>query len=299
MQLFKTVCVLVTLGALQAQPAAAQTALGPQGPEGEPDRRQQWLAPSPDPATAAHAILFRPPGEGPFPLAIVAHATSQNVLRRAQMPQPEYRALAAWLVARGFAVLVPERPGHGATGGRYLEDQGGCDEADYAKAGRATADSIAAVLDFMRGQSFVRPDDAVIVGHSAGAWGALALAGRNPRALAAIIAFAPGRGGHANDLPNQVCAPHTLISAAAEFGKGARVPVTWLVSANDTYFAPALSRQMADAFRAGGDKVDFRLLPAVGSEGHWLPETEAGVKAAGPALDRALKARSPTAAKKR
>jgi dienelactone hydrolase len=299
MQLFKTVCVLVTLGALQAQPAAAQTSLGPRGPEGEPDRRQQWLVPSSDPATAAHAILFRPPGEGPFPLAIVAHATSQNVLRRAQMPQPEYRALAAWLVARGFAVLVPERPGHGATGARYLEDQGGCDEADYARAGRATADSIAAVLDFMRGQSFVRPDGAVIVGHSAGAWGALALAGRNPHALAAIIAFAPGRGGHANDLPNQVCAPHTLISAAAEFGKGARVPVTWLVSANDTYFAPALSRQIADAFRAGGGNVDFRLLPAVGSEGHWLAETEAGVKAAGPALDRALKGRRPAAAKKR
>jgi dienelactone hydrolase len=299
MQLFKAVCILVTIGALHAQPAAAQIALGPQASEGEPDRRQQWLLPTPDPATAAHAILFRPPGEGPFPLAIVAHATSQNVLRRAQMPQPEYRALAAWLVARGFAVLVPERPGHGATGGRYLEDQGGCDEADYAKAGRATADSIAAVLDFMRGQSLVRRDGVVIVGHSAGAWGALALAGQNPPGVSAIIAFAPGRGGHANDLPNRVCAPHTLISAAAEFGKSARVPVTWLVAANDTYFAPALSRQMADAFRAGGGSAEFRALAASGSEGHWLPETEGGVKIAAPELDRALKARTPTAAKKR
>src|SRR3954469_24308017 len=180
MQLFQTMCVLLTLGALQAQPVAAQIALGAQTAEGDPDRRQQWLVPSPDSATAAHAILFRPPGDGPFPLAIVAHATSQNVLRRAQMPQPEYRALAAWLVARGFAVLVPERPGHGATGGRYLEDQGGCDEAGYASAGRATADSIVAALDFMRGQSFVRQDGVVIVGHSAGAWGALALAGENP-----------------------------------------------------------------------------------------------------------------------
>jgi dienelactone hydrolase len=198
MQLFKTMCVLLALGALLAQPAAAQVSLGAQAAEGDPARRQQWLVPSPDSATAVHAILFRPPGEGPFPLAIVAHATSQNVLRRAQMPQPEYRALAAWLVVRGFAVLVPERPGHGATGGPYLEDQGGCDEADYAKAGRATADSIAAVLDFMRGQSFVRQDGAVIVGHSAGAWGALALAGRNPHALAAIIAFAAyvDFGGH-------------------------------------------------------------------------------------------------------
>jgi dienelactone hydrolase len=299
MQLSKTVCALLTLGALLARPAAAQVALGAQGSEGDPDRRQQWLVPSPDSATAAHAILFRPPGEGPFPLAIVAHATSQNVLRRAQMPQPEYRALAAWLVARGFAVLVPERPGHGATGGPYLEDQGGCDEADYARAGRATADSIAAALDFMRGQSFVRQDGAVIVGHSAGAWGALALAARTPRGGSVIVAFAPGRGGHANDLPNQVCAPHTLISAAAEFGKSARVPVTWLVAANDTYFSPGLSRQIADAFRAGGGSVDFHVLAASGSEGHWLAETESGVKSAAPELARALKVLTPAAAKKR
>jgi pimeloyl-ACP methyl ester carboxylesterase len=207
--------------------------------------------------------------------------------------------LAAWLVARGFSVLVPERPGHGATGGPYLEDQGGCDEADYAKAGRATADSIAAVLDFMRGQSFLRQDGVVIVGHSAGAWGALALAGRNPQGVSTIIAFAPGRGGHANDLPNQVCAPHTLISAAAEFGKAARVPVTWLVAANDSYFSPVLSKQLADAFRSAGAKAEFHVLAASGSEGHWLPETEAGVKIAGPELDRALKALTPSAATKR
>jgi dienelactone hydrolase len=299
MQWLKAVCVLAAAGALCAQPAAAQSRFGAQASEAEPDRRQQWLVPSPDPATAAHAILFRPVGDGPFPLAIVAHATSQNVLRRAQMPQPEYRAQAAWLVARGYAVLVPERPGHGATGGRYLEDQGGCDEADYTKAGRATADSIAAVLDFMRGQSFVRQDGVVIVGHSAGAWGALALAEKNPHGVAAIVAFAPGRGGHANDLPNQVCAPHTLISAAAGFGKGARVPVTWLVAANDSFFSPALSRQMADAFRSGGGKVDFHLLPAIGSEGHWLVESEAGVKSAAAELNRALKALTPPAVKKR
>jgi dienelactone hydrolase len=299
MKLFKTVFVLLALGALHARPAAAQVSPGAQAAEGEPDRRQQWLVPSPDPATAAHAILFRPPGEGPFPLAIVAHATSQNVLRRAQMPQPEYRALATWLVARGFAVLVPEPPGHGATGGRYLEDQGGCDEADHARAGRATADSIVAVLDFMRRQSFVRQDGAVIAGHSAGAWGALAFAAQNPPGVSAIIAFAPGRGGHANDLPNRVCAPHRLISAAAGFGRSARVPVAWLVAANDTFFAPALSRQIADAFRAGGGRVDFRVLAASGSEGHWLPERERGVKSAGTDLDRALKARNPTAAKKR
>ena len=299
MHLLRVFFAVVFLAVPGATTGSAQPTFGPQGAEGEPNRLQQWLVPSPDPATPAHAVLFRPPGDGPFPLALIAHATTQNVLRRAQMPQPEYRALAAWLVARGFAVLVPERLGHGATGGKYLEDQGGCDDADYARSGRATADEIAAAAGFVRRQSFIRPGAMAVIGHSAGAWGALALASEDPKDVAAIIAFAPGRGGRANDFPNQVCAPHTLISAAAEFGKAARVKVTWLVAANDSYFSPALSRQLADAFRSAGGQVDFHALPAYGSEGHWLPETEAGVRLAGPDLDRALKPRSSAPAKKR
>lgn len=295
----KVFIAAVVLAALGAKTGAAQQTPGAQGTEGEPDRMQQWLVPSPDFGPPQRAVLFRPAGDGPFPLALIAHATTQNVLRRAQMPQPEYRALAAWLVARGFAVLVPERPGHGATGGKYLEDQGGCDEADYAKSGRATANVIAAAMGFVRKQPFVRSDGMVVIGHSAGGWGALALADEDPKHVAAIIAFAPGRGGHANDFPGQVCAPHTLIAAAAEFGKAARVPVTWLVAANDSYFSPVLSRQLADAFRNAGGKVDFHVLAAYGSEGHWLPETEGGVRSAARELDRALKPRSPNPAKKR
>ena len=299
MQSINAFYALVVFALVCTQNATAQTRFGAQGAEGEPNRMQQWLVPSPDPATPARAVLFRPPGEGPFRLAVIAHASTQNVLRRAQMPQPEYRALASWLVARDFAVLVPERPGHGATGGKYLEDQGGCDEADYSRSGRATADEIAAAAGFVRKQSFVRQDGMLIVGHSAGAWGALALAGERPQDVSAVIAFAAGRGGHANDLPNQVCAPHTLVVAAGEFGKAARVPVIWLVAANDSYFSPELSKQLADAFRAGGGRVDFYVLPASGSEGHWLAESESGLKLAEPVLDRALKVLASTSAKKR
>src|SRR6266436_10008790 len=204
----------------------------------------------------------------------------------------------ASLAQNRFGALVPERPGHGATGGRYLEDQGDCDGADYSRAGRATAEAIAAALNYTRSQSFVRQEGAVILGHSAGAWGALALAGEKVKGVSGIIAFAAGRGGHANDLPNQVCARHRLVATAAKFGKGARVPVIWLVAANDTYFSPELSRQLADAFRSGGGSVDFHLLAASGSEGHWLAETDSVVEIAGRELDRALKLTA-TAVKKR
>lgn len=297
MRLLNTLALLPVLALLTA-PLCAQVMLGTSGEEGEPFRRQQWRVPSLDSGIAAHALLFRPAGAGPFRLAVIAHASTQNVLRRAQAPQPEYRALTAFLVARGFAVLVPERLGHGATGGRYVEDQGGCDEADYASAGRATAQEISLALDYLLKQDFVRKNAAIVIGHSAGGWGALALASADPKVISRIIAFAPGRGGHANDEPNKVCAPHTLVATATEFGKAARIPVTSLVAANDSYFAPAFSRALADAFRSGGGRDDLRTLPAVGSEGHWMIETEAGVQAAGSELARALNLPKPKAIKK-
>lgn len=298
MRLLRTIALLPLLALLAAPRLCAQVKFGPSGEEAEPFRRQRWLVPSPDTGLAARALLFRPSGLGPFRLAVIAHASTQNALRRAQMPQPEYRPLVAHLVARDFAVLVPERPGHGATGGRYLEDQGGCDEADYAGSGRVTADAISRALDYLRTQDFIRKDAAIVIGHSAGGWGALALVKGDPKVISAIITFAPGRGGHADDEPNQICAPDRLLAAAAEFGKAARIPVTWLVASNDSYFAPAFSQQLVEAFRRGGGKAEFRTLPAIDSEGHWMIETEAGVKAASSELARALDPPRPVTTKK-
>ena len=298
MRLLTTIALLPVLALLTAPPLCAQVTFGPSGEEGEPFRRQEWRVPSVDPDIAAHALLFRPAGAGPFRLAVVAHASTQNGLRRAQMRQPEYRSLAAYLVARGFAVLVPERLGHGATGGRYVEDQGGCDEANYAPSGRITAEEIRLALEHLQKQDFIRKEAAVVIGHSAGGWGALALASADPKAISAIAVFAPGRGGHANDDLNRICAPHTLLAAAAEFGKVARVPVISLVAANDSYFSPAFSKSLADAFRGSGGKLDFRILPPIGSEGHWLIESQAGVKAASGELARLLNQAGPMATKK-
>ena len=233
--------------------------------------------PTQDQITPSRAVLFRPPGKGPFRLAVIAHASTQNRLARAQMPQPEYTALASVLVARGFAVLVPQRPGHGKTGGPYLEDQDGCDNAEYTMSARSTAEAITTALTFMRTQPFVRKDASVIVGHSAGGWGALALTDQSPNSISAIVVFAPGRGGRADDRAGNICAPDRLISAVKEFGEDAKVPVTWLVAENDSYFPPEFSKRMADAFVEAGDgKVDFQVLPPFGKEGHWLAEAGEG-----------------------
>ena len=276
----KVASIVAILGLWYGAPAAAQAKptvqirLGAQGGEGTPDRRQEWLLPTQDQITPSRAILFRPDGKGPFRLALIAHASTQNRLRRAQMPQPDYPALAAALVARGFAVIVPQRPGHGKTGGPYLEDQEGCDNADYAASAQATGESITSAMSYMRAQPFIRKDAAVVIGHSAGGWGALSLADQNPRNISAIVVFAPGRGGRKDDRPNTICAPEKLIAGATDFGDGAKVPVMWFVAQNDSYFPPEFSRQMADAYLGAGGKADFLVLPPYGDDGHGLAETK-------------------------
>ncbi|CCD95672.1 conserved exported hypothetical protein [Bradyrhizobium sp. ORS 375] len=276
------IALVLTGSGASAQP------FGPVSSEGEPARQQQWLVPSTEPDVPAHALLYRPAGDGPFSLALIAHASTQNALRRAQLPQPSYTALASALVARGYAVLVPERLGHGRTGGPYVEDQGDCADPNYAEAGRATAAQILRALDLMREQAFVAKGGAVVIGHSAGGWGALALAGQPQHVVSKIIAFAPGRGGHADDVPGRVCAEQRLRDAARAFGRNAHVRVTWLVAANDSYFPPVLSRELANAFTSGGAHADFEVLPSFGHEGHWLAEQDAGIVAASSALAAVL-----------
>jgi dienelactone hydrolase len=299
MRFVKLLCAAGLLSGVWMSLALAETPLGAQGPESEPARRQAWLIPKPDATGSARALLFRPAGDGPFPLAIIAAASPQKPGGRAQPAQLEYRTLSRWLVARGYAVLVTEPSAQALPAGRPSKDISGCDDASYLRAGRASADSIVATLNYMRGSPFVKPDGNLIVGHSEGGWGALAMAGRDLSGISAIVVFAPERAARASDKARQSCPPQRAIAAASEFGKDAHLPVVWMVARNDTHVPPAVSRQMADAFRAGGDKVDFRALPEFRGEGHALAEAEGGDELYGATLDSALKAITTRPARKR
>jgi dienelactone hydrolase len=261
---------------------------GPQGGEEGPFRRQRWLIPLPKQHLLMSATMWRPTGAAPRPLAVVGHASTEDEGLRIEDPTPRYEELALWLVRHGYVTLLPLRPGHSQTGGPYLEDQGGCDGADYLESGRATAVSIEAAVDYLSTQPFVRKDRAIVVGQSAGAWGALALAGHNPPAVAAAINFAGGRGGHSTAQPNSNCAPDRLVAAAGDFGKTARIPTLWIYTENDSFFGPTLSQRMADAFRRGGGRIEYHLLPPYGEEGHVLAVSPEATSIWGPIVEKFL-----------
>ena len=277
--------ILMTLASTPGL-AVAQEVPGPQGPESGASRRQPWLLPIPGERLLMHAIVLRPPGAGPFPLAVINHGSIQSEQIRERYQMREYPIASQWLLAHGYAIVLPLRPGHGETGGPYFEDQGRCDSPDYRRAGLRAADSIEAAISYMTAQPFVRKSGTVVAGHSAGGWGALALASRNPEGMRAVINFAGGRGGRSENKPNHNCAPDRLIASAGEFGRSARIPTLWLYSENDSLFAPPLSRAMYEAFRGAGGRAEYHLLPAFGRDGHgfidmadaaglWAPIVEA------------------------
>jgi pimeloyl-ACP methyl ester carboxylesterase len=293
-----TAIFAATLCLCVAGQAAAQGATAP-APEADLEsvpqaRKLELLVPSLTAKVDMRTSVLLPLGRrGPFPLAVVNHGTTESEELRRDYSEPVYSVLSSWLLARGYAVVLPQRPGHGETGGRYIESAGGCEEADFQDAGYATADSIGSATAYVLQQSFAKQQPVLLAGHSAGAWGALALASRSVSPIAGVLNFSGGRGGRSYGIANRNCAPDRLVRAAAAYGRTARVPTLWLYSENDSYFGPNLSKRLADAFRSAGGRVDYRLLPPVGEEGHYLVYSPDALRYWAPIAEKFLARLSP------
>jgi dienelactone hydrolase len=178
-------------------------ALGAFGPEGARMREQLWLVPSGDPDVHLRATVFRPQENSTVrprqrKLVVINHGTDEST--RLSVSMPVYYWLSRWFVERGYVVVIPQRRGHGATGGELVESIGTCETADHYASGQIAADDIATTIDYMTQQPFVASRDVVVVGISTGGWASLALASRNLPSVGSIVNFAGGRGGHASGL---------------------------------------------------------------------------------------------------
>jgi dienelactone hydrolase len=225
------------------------------------------------------AYVVRPVGNGRFPLVVMNHGVSLDAKARSFFPLVEFRDAAVWFARQGYMVVAPVGPGYGGGGfdvpergifGPFFSHVGPCDKPNFRGAGLAVATIDSWIIDYMIAQKVVQPEKVIVVGQSAGGWGAIALSSQNPASVRAIIIFAAGRGGHLGGKPNNNCAPDKLVEATGEFGKTSRIPMLWLYSENDTYFGPPLVERMHDAFTAAGGDAEFHMLPPVGNEGHFL-----------------------------
>jgi dienelactone hydrolase len=241
-----------------------------------PIQEEIWVLPLPLPM---FAYLVRPVGDGPFPLAIMNHGVSMNPTGRSFFPLVEFRDAAKWFAKRGYLVVAPVGSGYGAAAidipehgiyGPFFSKIGKCSNPNFRAPGLAIAQVDLWIIEYLTVEKRIVPKDIIVVGQSAGGWASIALSSLNPPQVKAIITFAAGRGGRVDGKPNNNCAPDKLVEVTGEFGRTSRVPMLWIYIENDTFFGPALSKRMHEAFTTAGGKAEYHLLPPFGSDGHFL-----------------------------
>jgi dienelactone hydrolase len=263
-------------------------------PAGPAIQEEVWAIPVTLPTIA---YVVRPVGQGPFPLAIMNHGVSLDQRERSFFPLVEFRDAAMWFARKGYMVVAPSGPGYGAAAlndperGLYAifySKIGRCENPNFRDAGLAAALLDKWIIDYMADQKLITPDNVIVIGQSAGGWGAIALSSRNIPGVRSIVTFEAGRGGRVGGKPNNNCAPEQLVAASAEFGSTARIPMLWIYTENDTFFGPALSKKMHDAYTGAGGVAEYHLLPPFGSDGHFLIGSPDAIPLWAPLVDQFL-----------
>jgi dienelactone hydrolase len=211
-----------------------------------PVQEEIWALPLIHPTIA---YVARPVRNGPFPLVVMNHGVSLNPHERGFFPLVEFRDAALWFAQRGYLVVAPIGPGYGAAAldapergifSVFYSKIGNCDNPNFRDAGMAAALLDKWIIDYMTEQKQAKLDGAIVIGQSAGGWGAIALSSQNLPSVKAIVTFAAGRGGRVGGKPN------------------------------DTFFGPDLSKRMHEAYTAAGGSAEYHLMPPFGGDGHFF-----------------------------
>jgi dienelactone hydrolase len=200
--------------------------------------------------------LFKPEGDGPFPIAVINHGRAAGDSRF----QPRYRPLRAarYFLQRGYAVIVPMRQGFSKSGGRYIG--GGC---NVESNGRVQAEDISATLDWLHAQRWADTTRMVIVGQSHGGWTTLAFGTTNAAGVKGLVNFAGG-------LRQEDCRNwrEQLASAAGNYAKETKTPSLWFYGDNDSYFDVPTWQAMHAQYKASGGQAALVAFGPFGSDSH-------------------------------
>lgn len=210
--------------------------------------------------------IYKPDGEGPFPIAIINHGKALGDPRF----QGRYRpAVAArYFLQRGYVVVVPMRQGFSKSQGSYIGV--GC---NISSNGDMQAEDVKATLDYAVAQPWADKDHIVVVGQSHGGWTTLAFGTLNYPGVRALVNFAGG-------LRQENCAAweRGLARAAASYAKNTRTPSLWFYGDNDSYFSTSTYRAMFESYTEAGGPARLVAFGTFGSDSHSLFGARTGAR---------------------
>ncbi|HEY4316445.1 MAG TPA: CocE/NonD family hydrolase [Herbaspirillum sp.] len=222
--------------------------------------------------------IFRPPGEGPFPLLLMNHGKTAGIDNHFQ-PRARYLAIARQFVARGYAVIIPMRKGFSQSSGMYVGE--GC---NIAANGVAQADDLQSTLDFATAQPWIDATRIIVAGQSHGGLATLAFGMRNYPGVKGLIDFAGGLRVTAKNCNWE----SALLSAFTQYARKTEVPSLWFYGANDSYFSPEVARRLATAYTQAGGHAKLIAYGPFKNDSHGMSSSQAGVAVWWPETERFL-----------
>ena len=221
--------------------------------------------------------VYRPPGDGPFPLVVFNHGRATRDKRASQgRYRPE--TAARYLVAKGFVVLVPTRIGYWETYGNFDPENSGCKSIEPMSL--AASDQVLATVEFAKTLPYVDTSRWLVAGQSVGGLTTVATVGRAPQGLLGGINFSGGTGGNPDLNPGRPCNPGAVTEYWGTIAKNATVPMLWLYWENDKFWGADIPKTWHRAWVDGGAQAIFSSFGPSGSNGHfglnddmdhWLP----------------------------
>ena len=210
--------------------------------------------------------LFRPPGDGPFPVVVINHGRAAGPASL----QARYRPLLAAreLVRRGYLVAVPMRQGFSQSGGGEIS--GGC---NVHSNGLQQARSVRRTLDWLASQPYADVSRNAVFGQSHGGLTTLAYGTEPHPGTRLLVNFAGG-------LRQEACLgwENNLARAMGDYGGATRLPSLWFYGDNDSYFAPALWRAAFERYQQAGGRAELVAFGNFGNDAHAMFGARAGLR---------------------
>jgi dienelactone hydrolase len=214
--------------------------------------------------------IYRPQGEGPFPLVILNHGRASVPEKRANPARFRFEQQARYFVGKGLAVMVPTRVGYGQAMQSDFDPEysGGCAHPRIEPMSLAASDQVLAVLAHARSLPFIDATRWWVVGQSVGGLTSVATVWRQPPGLQGGINFSGGTGGDPDGRPGRPCGSGQIAQLWRDKAANARVPMIWFYWENDLFWGPENPRMWHRAWTEGGAQAQLRMFGPIGKDGH-------------------------------
>jgi dienelactone hydrolase len=202
---------------------------------------------------------------GRNPIVIISHGSSGGQPHQSI----EWSEDASYFVQKGYVVIGFMRRGRGMSTGTSLEsEEKNCNPGSWKNGVESALRDLNAVIEYAQALPGVDPTRITLVGMSRGGYLSIAYAaeGKHRNDISAAINFSGGWVAQAEDL----CPIDFNEISFARYGARTTIRTLWLYGASDLFYGDARVRSYAATYNRAGGKGEFKLIPGVPENGHWL-----------------------------